>query len=163
MIDAVVHWLQATTFSHIVGAKTWIWPLAETLHFIGLALVLGIIGFLDLRLLGLFRRAPIAAIRELVPFAILGFALNAVTGVVFLVGHPEQYAHSRAWWYKVGCLVVAGLNAAIFELTVGPRTTALPAGAPTPFGAKCVGAVSIVAWLGVLYWGRMLPFIGDAF
>ena len=59
--------------------------------------------------------------------------------------------------------VLAGLNAIFFEATLGARTMKLDAGDDTPRSAKIVGAVSLVSWLGVLYWGRMLPFIGNAF
>lgn len=163
-MDAFVAWLQTTALSQLIVSNTWIWPAAETLHFIGLALVLGIVGFLDVRLIGFFRPVPIAAIRELMPFAMAGFAINAVTGAIFLVGHPEQYVHNIAWWLKVVSLAIAGVNAAVFEAVVWTRTEALTeARHATPLAAKIVGAVSIVAWLGVLYWGRMLPFIGDAY
>lgn len=162
-MDAFIAWLQATRLSQAIVYHTWVWPLCETLHFIGLALIIGIVGFFDLRLIGFFRRIPVAAVRDLMPFAILGFMLNAVTGFTFLIGHPEQYARSMAWWFKVGSLALAGLNAAIFESGVGARTVPLPAGVDTPLAAKAVGVVSLIAWFGVLYWGRMLPFIGSAF
>ena len=64
---------------------------------------------------------------------------------------------------KVGFLGLAGLNAAIFERSVGPRMAALGQGEATPIAARFIGVVSLCAWLGVLYWGRMLPFIGNAF
>jgi hypothetical protein len=162
-MDGFVTWLQATSLSQAIVFNIWIWPAAETLHFIGLALVIGIVGFFDLRLIGFFKSIPVAAARELMPFAVLGFALNLCTGAIFLIGHPEQYAHNIAWWYKVGCLAVAGLNAALFEGGVGARTVLLRAGEDTPVAAKAIGAVSILAWFGVLFWGRMLPFIGNAY
>ncbi len=162
-MDAFVAWLQATPLSQTIVFKIWIWPLCETIHFIGLALVIGLVGFFDLRLMGFFRSVPIVAVRELMPFALFGFALNLVTGLVFLVGHPEQYVHNPAWWWKVAFLIIAGINAGVFELSVAGRVTRLPSGEPTPAAAKIIGLVSIVAWFGVLYWGRMLPFIGPAF
>ncbi len=163
MIDNMVTWLQGTALSHAIVTYIWVWPLCETLHFVGLALIIGIVGFFDLRLIGFFRRIPVAAVRDLMPFAIGGFSLNLVTGITFLIGHPEQYAHNIAWWFKVGFLATAGLNAAVFEWTIGPRTVPLGAGADTPMAAKAIGVVSLVAWFGVLYWGRMLPFIGNAY
>lgn len=162
-MDAFVAWLQTTGVSRFVVSHTWVWPLCETLHFIGLALVIGIVGFFDLRLIGFFRRIPVAAARDLMPFALAGFGMNLVTGLVFLVGHPEQYVHDLAWWFKVASLVVAGANAAVFEATIGPRTVPLGAGEDTPMAAKAIGVVSILAWFGVLYWGRMLPFAGNAY
>lgn len=162
-MDTFVTWLQATRLSQAIVFNIWIWPAAEALHFVGLALVIGIVGFFDLRLMGFFRQAPVSAVRDLMPFALVGFALNASTGLVFLIGHPEQYVHNVAWWWKVGFLLLAGANAAVFESSLASRTVPLGAGEDTPPAAKAIGAVSIVAWLGVLYWGRMLPFIGNAY
>ena len=162
-MDPFVVWLKSTTLSQAIVFNTWIWPLCETLHFIGLSLLLGIVGLFDLRLMGLLKRAPLAAVRELMPFALGGFALNVITGCIFLIGLPEQYVHNSAWWMKVLFLGIAGINAAIFELTVGPGVLSVGPGDPTTMRMKALGAVSLTAWLGVLYWGRMLPFIGNAY
>jgi hypothetical protein len=162
-MDALVAWLQSTSLSHAIVGSLWVWPAAETVHFIGLALVIGIIGVLDLRLTGCFPSVSIGAIRDLVPYAVFGFLLNAATGALFFIGHPEQYVRNVAWWLKVGCLVVAGVNAAIFEWTVASRAMTLGPNEPTTLGMRCIGVVSILAWFGVLYWGRMLPFVGSAF
>jgi hypothetical protein len=162
-MDAVVVWLKSTSLSHAVVNHIWVWPLCESLHFIGLALVIGIVGLFDLRLMGFMKRIPVGAIRDLMPLAIVGFGINLSTGALFFIGTPEQYMHNVAWWAKVCCLVVAGLNAIVFEATMGATIARLAEGAETPIGAKVIGAVSLISWLGVLYWGRMLPFIGNAF
>jgi hypothetical protein len=162
-MDGLVAWLQATRLSHAIVDNSWIWPACETIHFIGLALLIGAAGFFDLRLLGFFRRIPVSAARELMTFALAGFLLNLFTGLIFLVGHPEQYAHNAAWWAKVGFLAAAGVNALAFETTVASGAMRIDVGADTPAAAKTVGLVSLIAWFGVLYCGRMLPFIGSAF
>jgi hypothetical protein len=162
-MDSFVVWLQATRLSHAIVFNTWIWPACETIHFMGLSLVIGTVGFFDLRLIGFFKRIPVGAALDLMPFAVGGFLMNLSTGLVFLIGHPEQYAHNPAWWAKVGFLGAAGVNALVFNTAVASRTVTLADGADTPIAAKCVGVVSLIAWFGVLYWGRMLPFIGNAF
>jgi hypothetical protein len=162
-MDPFVAWLKTTSLSQAIVINTWIWPLCETLHFFGLSLLLGIVGFFDLRLIGFMKRVPAAAVRELMPFALGGFLLNLITGCIFLIGLPEQYVHNRAWWMKVLFLGIAGANAAVFEFLVGPRILSVGAGDDTTIRMKAIGVVSLVAWLGVLYWGRMLPFIGNAY
>ena len=162
-MQTFIQWVQATPVSQWINQSTWIWPLCETLHFIGLSLLLGITGFFDLRLMGFFRRVSVAAARELMPLALFGFALNATTGVVFLIGLPAQYAHNRIWWFKVGFLLLAGLNALLYETKLSATVLALEPGADTPGAVKLIGLVSLVSWLAVLYCGRMLPFLGDAF
>ena len=156
-------WLGSTTVSRTIVGYPWIWPTCEILHFVGLTLVVGIAGFFDLRLMGFMKRVPVAAARDLMPFAIAGFLINFATGATFFVGKPDQYVDNLAWWAKVFCLVLAGGNAMFFETTVGARAIVVGAGEDTPRAAKIVGAVSLASWLGVLYWGRMLPYIGGAF
>jgi hypothetical protein len=162
-MDAFVQWLQATPVSVWINQSTWIWPLCETLHFIGLSLLLGVTGFFDLRLMGFFRRVSVAAARDLMPLALVGFAINLITGMVFLTGLPGQYAHNPLWWFKVGFIMLAGLNALLYETALSAKVLALEPGADTPPSVKMIGLVSLVAWLAVLYCGRMLPFLGDAF
>jgi hypothetical protein len=162
-MNSFVAWLESTSLSRGIVHAPWIWPLFEIIHFIGLTLVIGIAGFFDLRLMGLMKRVPVSAARDLMPLAIAGFLLNLTTGAAFFIGTPHQYVGNVAWWAKMVCLMLAGLNAIFFETTVGARTMNLGAGDDTPWPAKMVGAVSLASWLGVLYFGRMLPYIGNAF
>ena len=162
-MNTFVVWLESTGLSRGIVNYRWIWPACEVIHFIGLSLVIGIAGFFDLRLMGFMKRVPVSAARDLMPLAIAGFIMNLATGATFFIGTPHQYVGNVAWWAKVFCLMLAGLNAMFFETKVGARTMSLGAGDDTPRSAKMVGAVSLASWLGVLYWGRMLPYIGNAF
>ena len=163
MLDVFVHWLRATPASEWINSSRWIWPLCESLHFMGLSLLVGITGFFDLRLMGFFKRVSIAAARDLMPYALVGFAINIVTGLVFLTGLPEQYARNPVWWYKVGFLMLAGLNALVYETRLSARVLALDPEGDTPRAVKVIGLVSLISWFAVLYCGRMLAFLGDAF
>ena len=156
-------WLKSTSVSELIRYYPWLWPICESIHFIGLSLVIGIAGLFDLRLMGFLRRIPVSAAKDLMPFAIAGFAMNLVTGTIFFVGAPDQYVNNPAWWAKVLFIGIAGLNAMFFETTLGARVLTMGAGEDTPVSFKIVGFVSLLAWMGVLYWGRMLPFIGGAF
>ena len=163
VLDPLAQWLQATAVSSWINQSTWVWPLCETLHFMGLSLLLGVTGFFDLRLIGFFKRVSVAAAKDLMPLAVLGFGINAGTGLVFLVGLPAQYVHNRVWWFKVGFILVAGLNALLYEARWSAKLLALEPGGDTPGAVKLIGVVSLASWLAVLYCGRMLPFLGDAF
>ena len=162
-METLIQWLQATPLSLWINQSTWVWPLCETLHFIGLSLLIGVTGFFDLRLIGFFNRVPVAAAKDLMPLALVGFAINAATGVVFLIGLPGQYVHNRVWWFKAGFILLAGLNALLYETRWSANVLALEPGADTPATVKLIGLVSLASWLAVLYCGRMLPFLGDAF
>jgi hypothetical protein len=160
--DALV-WLKGTQLSEATRVYPWVWPICETLHFVGLAMLVGIVGLIDVRLLGFLKRVPLADLRKLLPYGILGFAINVITGVIFFVGAPDQYVHNVAFYYKLLFLAVAGVNAMLFEMFYGRRLETLRLGDVTPIAFRIAGAVSLLSWFMVLYWGRMLPFIGDAF
>jgi hypothetical protein len=159
----LIEWLTATALSQSVRSSTWAWPVCEMLHFAGLSLLLGTVGLLDLRLLGFMRRIPITALRGLLPYGLAGFAVNLVTGVIFFIVQPEQYVSNLAFYFKLAFLAIAGANALFFETTQGHRLLAIDASGRTPTAFRVAGAVSILSWMMVLYWGRMLAFIGDSF
>jgi hypothetical protein len=161
--ESVIVYLKGTAVSRWVVSTPWAWPAAETLHFLGLALLIGIIGPLDVRLLGFMKSVPIAALKSLVPWAVAGFVVNLVTGTLFFVASPEQYMRNASWWFKVLFLLIAGVNMLLFETTQRPRLAAMGPGDDTPAVFKVIGGVSLVSWLMVVYWGRMLPFLGEAF
>jgi hypothetical protein len=161
--ESLILFLKATALSHWVVDTPWVWPICEMLHFMGLALLIGIIGPLDLRLLGFMKSVPISALKSLVPWAVAGFVINLVTGVMFLTATPEQYLRNLSWWFKVLFLVIAGVNVLLFETTQKSRMLAMGPGDDTPAVFKVIGGVSLASWLMVLYWGRMLPFLGNAF
>lgn len=161
--ESLVAFLKATAFAKWVANDRWVWPIAETLHFMGLTLLIGIIGPLDFRLMGFMKQVPIAALKKLVPWGVAGFLTCLVTGAIFFTATPEQYIHNESFWLKLLFLVIAGVNMLVFETTQRARLRTIAPGADTPVGFKVIGATSLVSWLLVLYWGRMLPFLGSAF
>src|SRR6476620_3698754 len=121
----VVEWVAHSQLATYLRNIAWVWPLCETIHFIGLAMVVGVAGFFDLRLLGFFNRVPISSCKEFMPWAMVGFVLNVTSGIVFLIIFPAQYAYSQTWWFKVFFLLIAGANALVFETRMGERMVAL--------------------------------------
>ena len=144
----------------VTGVK-WMWPTCETLHFIGLSLLFGVASLVDLRMLGMMKNLPFAALHRLLPWGILGFGINAVTGMLFFVATPEQYTANVAFEWKIALMMLAGLNVLYF--TVFDEAWLLKPGDDAPFTAKLVAASAMVLVLGVMYCGRMLPFLGNAF
>jgi len=153
-------WVESTRISKALFDITWLWPACESLHFIGLCMLVGGAGFLDLRLLGLFRGIPLREVKRLMPWAIGGFVINATTGALFLIMQPHLYLSSTVWWAKLTFLVIAGLNAVVFETRLARPALALDPNADMPRRLKIIGAVSLFSWFAVLYCGRMLPYLG---
>jgi len=159
-LDPFVEFIRSTRMSQLFRDEVaWLWPLCESLHFLGLSLLIGAAGFFDLRLMGFMQGVSLRSAKKFVPWAMVGFAVNLLTGLIFFISQPQQYATNLSMWLKVLFLLIAGLNAMLFETSFSDRLMALDAGADTPVSAKVVGAVSLISWFAVLYFGRMLPYL----
>jgi hypothetical protein len=145
-----------------VMRTAWAWPIAESLHFLGLCLLVGAIGTFDLRLLGVARRVPIAAVHRFIPWGLAGFALNIMTGTLFILTEPDQYIYNPSFHFKLLFMTIGGLNAATFYLTSYRRVFAPGAPLDAPRRAKVIAAISLCAWLGVITGGRLLTFYRPA-
>jgi hypothetical protein len=152
---------KAAAIGSFVVAHPWVWPTCETLHFIGLGLLFGVVLLVNLRMLGMMRNVSFAALHGLLPLGIVGFGINSFTGMLFFIATPEQYTQNVAFYWKLIFMLLAGINLLYF--TVVDEPWALGAGDDAPLSAKLAAASAIFLWVGVMYCGRMLPFIGNSF
>ena len=151
----------ARTVGSFVTDTPWMWPTCETLHFVGLSLLCGVVFLVNLRVLGVVRGVSFASLHRLLPWAALGFGLNIGTGMLFFVGIPGQYIHNAAFYWKIGLAMLAGANAVYF--TIFDEPWSLGPGEDAPLTAKIAAASAVVLWVGVMYCGSMLPFLGNSF
>jgi hypothetical protein len=163
-VEVFSTWLKSTAFSAAILHYTWIWPTCESLHFIGMAFLVGIVGLLDLRILGVGRGLSIAAVHRFLPWGIAGFAVNLITGALFFAGDPYQYVHNPAFQWKMVFILAAGVNVMVFYATgIRARVEALGPSDDAPLPAKVIAGLSLAVWVAVMYCGRMLPYLGNAF
>jgi hypothetical protein len=151
----------AQAIGMFVSGHSWVWPTAETLHFIGLSLLFTVVLIVDLRLLGMVKRVPYAAVYQLLPLGMLGFGLNLVTGLLFYMAALPQYIHNKTFYWKILFVVLGGINLLYFMLE--DDVWAIGPGDDAPLPSKIAAASAIVLWAAVLFCGHMLPFIGNAF
>ena len=161
-LDPLRVWLLSTSLSSFMKNSTWAWPISESLHFVGLSLLIGTIGILDLRMLGLAKRLPLAAVHDLVPWGIAGYALNVMTGVCFFTGEPGEYIENVAFQLKMSFMLLAGINVLVFYSTVFRQVEALRPGEDAPLAAKIIVGASLFLWVAVMCCGRMLTFFRPA-
>lgn len=150
----------ASRISNFLVNSPWAWPAAETVHFLGLSLSIGVLLAVNLRILGVMRRVPFGDVHRLLPWGMLGFGVNLITGMLFFIAQPGQYIANAPFLWKVIFLVLAGGN--FLYLTVFRKAWAGD-GLRASLLDKAMAVSSIVAWLAILYAGRMLPYLGNAF
>ena len=153
--------LNAEAIGTYVTGEPWMWPTCETLHFIGLCLLLGVVLAVDLRMLGFMKSVSFATLHRLLPWGILGFGINVLTGMLFFVGAPEQYTMNKTFYWKIIFVLLAAANGLYF--TVLDEPWVLGSGDEAPMMAKVMAASAMFLWVAVMFCGSMLPFLGNAF
>jgi uncharacterized membrane protein len=117
------------------------------------------IGLLNLRLLGFFRKLPVAPLHRLLPFGIAGIFINVITGLLFFISMPDFYINNPDFQIKMVAIVIAGTNLMLFYCTSAFRPLALLGpGDEAPGSAKLIAASSLVLWIGLIVLGRYMPF-----
>jgi hypothetical protein len=154
-------WIRAASIADFINSTNWAWPTLETLHFMGLSMILGVALIVNLRMLGVAKNISFAALHRLLPWGILGFGLNVATGFLFFVTIPDQYTQNLSLHIKMILMMIAGVN--ILYFTIFEEPWKLGPGDDAPVRAKVVTTLTVVLWIGVIYFGRMMPFIGNSF
>ena len=151
----------AKSWSMYVEAHSWIWPTAETLHFIGLCMLFAVVLVVDLRIIGIGKGLlSFAALYQLLPLGMLGFTLNLATGMAFFVATPMQYT-GFLFLLKMVLVVLGAVNVLYFMLFDEPWRVG--EGDDAPLRSKIVAASAIAIWIAVLCCGHLLPFYGNSF
>jgi hypothetical protein len=159
--------LQLQFVEDLIAAYRWVWPLSEVLHFVGLILLVGIVTIFDLRLLGVAKQMPVAPLKKLLPWAIFGLFLCVLTGLLFVTGlwanvktHPvEALIVDHYLQLKLLFIALAGINLGLFyQSGMSKACDALGPGDDAPPKAKIIAGASLFLWVGVIYWGRLIPW-----
>ena len=150
----------ARTFGNFVRDTPWAWTSAETIHFVGLTLLVGVLLLINMRMLGFMKQVPFEALDRLLPWAMLGFAINTMTGMLFFAASANSYVGNPAFYWKLVFVLLGGVNVLYFTFD---RTWAQEPGREAPALSKLAAMSAMCLWVGVMYWGSMLPFIGQAF
>jgi hypothetical protein len=159
-LEGLMRWSEHTWLGDVGRDVFWVFPAAEAVHFFGLCLLMGAMLIIDLRLMGVGRRAlTVDAALSLIPAAIAGLALNIASGIVFLCAHPDNYWPSTAFRLKLLAVALGGANALWFKFAEAPRLT----GAGVDFAAdsrtKSTAVLSLLIWTIVIVLGRFFPFV----
>lgn len=143
-----------TPFADWAAGSSWAYPAANVVHLLGLVLVVGGIGLLDLRLIGIFRRLPLEPLAAaLTPLAIAGILLLVASGSVLFAADAKALAESDTFRTKLVLIAIALTNAVAFRLLYGRS----PAD-PPPVPARLMAAASLTLWLLVATSGRMIAY-----
>ena len=156
-IAALLSWLEATSLAARIRDSLFLFPLLESFHVIGLALVFGTIAVIDLRLLGAastdrpFKRMA----SDILKWTWAAFVLTALTGSLMFLTNAGVYYHNFYFRSKMALLVLAAVNMLSFELTLGRTAHRWDKAAAAPPAGRAVAILSLAIWISAILDGMM--------
>jgi hypothetical protein len=152
--DSFFEWLTTTPWAKAMNGPEWAFPVVESLHFVGLALLVGTIAIVDLRLLGIamLRQSASELAADLEIWTRIGLALMLITGLLMFSADAVNYHHNPSFQSKMVCLSAA----LVFHFTMHRHATR---SATPSLVAKFAGVVSLALWICVMAGGRMIAFV----
>jgi hypothetical protein len=152
--------LESTSFALAVAESQWLFPSLETIHVLALAVVVGSIAMVDLRLLG-FSSSRVSVTRlsrDTLPFTWAAFAIAVLSGGALFVSNATTYIQAWPMLIKLGLIVVAGANMLLFHHFVYRSVDSWDHG-NAPTAAKIAGGLSLIFWFAVVALGRWIAFV----
>jgi len=159
-IVEMCQWLQDTSIGTSIRESTWVFPILEGTHLLGIAASVGTLLVMDLRLAGfLFKREPVSQVTKAVmPLSMVGFAVMFITGIFLFWSQAIKAYGSIYFKIKLVLLVLAGINALVFELTMRGKSAAWDRDPVPPFRARMAGITGLILWVGVICAGRTMAY-----
>jgi len=159
MMDVLVQ-LEETGFGTWVRESNSLlaYPAILFLHTLGMALLAGVSGLIDLRILGVGAEIPLDSTEKLFPFMWAGFWLNLATGIALFIPDATTKAISPVFWTKLGFIVVAMVLTSLMKTRIFHDPLANKR--PVPMNNRVLALASIFCWLGAITAGRLLAYVG---
>jgi hypothetical protein len=152
-MDLVASVIEASQFGVFARGSSWAYPVANLIHLLGLVLLMGGIGLVDLRLIGFFQALPLDPLaRALTPLAVAGLSLMALSGPILFAADATALARSGTFTWKLVLILVALANAVSFRWLRRGKS-----GEPDSV-ERMMALASIMLWLTVATLGRMIAY-----
>jgi hypothetical protein len=157
-IETVAKWIEASGPAQAIAQSAWAFPVIETVHVIAIAMVVGSIAAVDLRLLNIaWKERPAADVAgELLPWTWACFVVAAIAGVLMFISAATKYVTDLPFQLKMLLLVLAGNNMLVFHFFVDRDAGSWTR--DTPKAAKVSAALSLAFWIAIVICGRLVSF-----
>lgn len=157
VLTAAAAWLDTIGIGPWSRGSALVYPVANTLHLLGLVMLIGGIGVVDLRVIGLWRSLPITELsRALTPVAVAGLILMVASGMILFAADGTALARSSIFGRKLVIVTIALVNAAAFRWLWGAHMSGWMGSAPGV--ARAMAATSLLLWLAAGASGRWIAY-----
>ena len=151
--------VEALPLARMMRESLWAYPIVETIHIVGFAILVGSVVMFDLRVLGLSKQVSVRALaRHLLPWSWASLALIVPTGFLMFLAHAGDFLANGTFQLKMALLMAAGINAVVFHTIPYPSVAAWDTKVAAPLAARVSVIVSIVLWVAIISCGRLLAY-----
>jgi hypothetical protein len=159
-LTALLEWLEASSLAVFIHKTQWAFTTVELIHVFAVALVVGTIAIVDLRLVGIVSaKRPFTQLsRSVLPYTWAAFVLAVAAGSVLFISRATAYFASPVFWIKMAIIALAGINMLIFELITARGAQKWDLAPTPPPAARLAGGISLTCWLLVVAFGRWISF-----
>jgi uncharacterized membrane protein len=159
-LSNLMEWLQSTSLAMYIHKTPSAFTTVAIIHVLAIALVIGSIAVVDLRLLGLAstKRPFTELARAYLPWTWVAFAVAVVAGSLLFISQAAAYFVNPVFWIKMSVLVLAGINMLIFELITVRGVVKWDLAIMPPMAARLAGGLSLACWALVVAFGRWTGF-----
>lgn len=153
-------WLRDTPTSIAIRESILLFPVLEGTHLLGIGMSAGAIAISDLRMMGkIFRKQPLSEVfNGIAPWMTAGFALMFVTGILLAWSEPMRCYESPWFLWKMIFLVLGGINAGVYHLTIWRSRAVWDALPDPPRQTYMAGLFSLIIWSVVIITGRTMAY-----
>ncbi len=152
--------LEASALGAAMRDSAWLFAAVKGVHMAGIVILVGSIGILDLRLLGLRRAVPVRRLAgRVLPWTAASFLLIVPSGLAMFVANAGELIASPVFALKICLIMLAGANAGIFHAGVFRGTAQWDVNAMPPLAARAAAGVSLALWISVIACGRSIAQI----
>lgn len=149
--------IEASTFGQAMRDSPWLFPAVETVHLIGIAILVGSIAMFDLRLLGFSRALPVRRLAaHILPWTAASFLLIVPSGLAMFVARATDLISNPVFAAKICLILAAGANAGVFLAGAFRGAARWDVDVMPPFAARVAAAISLALWIAVIACGRSL-------
>lgn len=150
--------LEMSSLSSWVAESLYGYPTVLGLHALGLAIVVGLLIFVDLRLLNVIGDIRLSALLGPMKLAWVGFAINGLSGFALFSSQATFIIYSPPFLIKIGLVFLGAIIAFYIQRQVTKNVDNWEAGS-LPASIKAAAAVSLLCWMGAIIAGRLIAYL----
>lgn len=156
---AFLNWLETTSLAQWILISSVGWPLMLTVHAIGLAIILGVIFALNLRMLGFYETIPYTSLYDLLRIAWIGIVLNVISGLSIFTSQASTYVTSGPFLLKISLIILGCVNLVYTQKTLRSEAAAWQSAGAVPPMAVGLALSSLFFWVTAVVTGRLIAYI----